>query len=111
MISGALGQGQLWKMVSERIGLGDQMRSSAGFDLINSLLIWGEGPRLLRCRVHAASRTPFHGSSTLPTLASVARIKGWGHGAQSAQGAVSCLLNDARHLYQLSSHQARCPPE
>lgn len=32
-------------------------------------------------------------------------------GAQSAQGAVSCLLNDARHLYQLPSHQARCPPE
>jgi hypothetical protein len=34
VISEMLGQGQLWKMVSGRIGLGGQTRCSAGFDPI-----------------------------------------------------------------------------
>lgn len=53
-----------------------------------------------------APSTPFHGFSTLPTLASVARIsRGGGMGTQSVAGAVSFLLNDARHLCQPLPHQ------
>lgn len=63
-------------------------------------------------RVHMAPSTPFQRSSTLPTVVSLARIsRGEGVGAQSVEGTVSFLLNDARHLWQPSSRQARYPRE